>query len=107
MASALPRATLGARGLRGGAVVSGSTGRTDGQGLDRRGFVGALAAIGAAAVVGFAPLGRRWVSAAAPCVEGRFAVVPALDGSLHTDMATRASVSSDQGNISHHTPEAV
>src|SRR5688572_6174586 len=100
MASALPRATLGARGLRGGAVVSGSTGRTDGQGLHRRAFLTGLAAIGAGAVVGFDPLSRRWVSAAAPCLEGRFAAVPALDGSLHTDMATRTSVSTDQGNIS-------
>lgn len=83
----------------------------DRQALSRRAFLGGIAAAGAAAAVaGFDPVGRRWVhaaEAAEACAGGRFAAVPKIDGTLHTDLATRESVATDHGNIEHHTPEAV
>lgn len=61
----------------------------------------------AAAVVGFDSSSRLWVRGK-PEEESRgIEAIPPLDGTLHTDEATRASVSTDMGNIVHVRPAAV
>lgn len=74
--------------------------------MDRRRFLATLGA--AAVVVGFDPLGRRWVSAheAADC-DHSFDGVPPLEGTLSLDRAARAGASTDMGNIVHTVPAAV
>jgi cytokinin dehydrogenase len=63
-----------------------------------------LAGLGAATVLGFDPLGRRWVSSAKAAPLDR---IPPLDGQLLTDPASLAAVAFDVGNIVHDTPIAV
>jgi cytokinin dehydrogenase len=68
-----------------------------------------LAAIAAGAVVlGFDPLRKTWVraaEAAGGC--DAFDHLPDLDGTVYQDVATRDSVSTDQGNIKQLQPVAV
>jgi cytokinin dehydrogenase len=63
-----------------------------------------LAGLGAAAVLGFDPRGRTWISSAQASSSRR---IPRLDGQLLTDPASLARVSSDVGGIVHDTPVAV
>ena len=60
---------------------------------------------GGAAVVGFDPLSRDWVTRAdaAPSLAG----VPPLDGELLTDPASLQNAADDFGHIVHRTPVAV
>jgi FAD/FMN-containing dehydrogenase len=60
-----------------------------------------------ALVFGFDPVGRRWVTAAEASTGCEFEDAPALDGVLLLDAASRQAVSTDSGNIVHHTPCAV
>ncbi|MGD9484186.1 FAD-binding protein [Streptomyces sp. TRM70308] len=73
--------------------------------IGRRGFLGAAGA--AAAVVGFDPLGGGWVTRAEAAHRPGFDRTPALDGELVLDRPSREAVSTDLGNIVHHTPRAV
>jgi len=72
--------------------------------INRRIF---LTGVAATAVVGFDPLGQRWVTAAEAAGRPAFAGVPPLDGTLVADAAAREAVAVDQGNIVHRTPGAV
>ncbi|RLK58185.1 FAD-binding protein [Actinokineospora cianjurensis] len=74
--------------------------------LGRRGFLGAAAS---AAVVGFDPSSRVWVTeaSAAPPSAPPFDRVPPLDGQLVVDDAAREAVATDLGNIVHRKPHAV
>jgi FAD/FMN-containing dehydrogenase len=81
--------------------------------LDRRAFLaGAVAgttALAGSAIIGFDPLRRGWVTAAAAS-EGRAAGVvsiPDLDGALLLDPGTLAAAADDYGHIVHRTPVAV
>ena len=60
-----------------------------------------------AAVVGFDLAGRRWVTAPGAQAAGRFDEVPALDGRLAIDSATRDEHAVDRGRIIDRRPEAV
>jgi cytokinin dehydrogenase len=83
------------------------TGRLSLRGQDmigRRKFLGAAAA---AAVVGFDPLGRTWVTAAEAAECPSFAGAPPLEGELAVDEASREAVATDLGNIIVHKPCAV
>jgi cytokinin dehydrogenase len=73
--------------------------------ISRRRFLKAAGA--AALVVGFDPVGRRWVTAAEASTGCVFDDAPALDGVLLLDAAAREAVSTDSGNIVHRTPCAV
>lgn len=73
--------------------------------IGRREFLGTAAA--ATAVVGFDPLGRRWVTEAEATTCPSFADAPALDGELAVDEASREAVATDKGNIAYHKPCAV
>jgi cytokinin dehydrogenase len=73
--------------------------------IGRREFLGSAGL--AAVVVGFDPLGRRWVTAAEAAERPSFAGAPALDGELAVDEASRKAVATDLGNIAHHQPYAV
>lgn len=73
--------------------------------ISRRDFVTGVGA--AAAVVGFDPLGRRWVTAAEATGSPLFAGIPPLSGELVVDPAARNAVASDQGNLVRRTPGAV
>lgn len=63
-----------------------------------------LAGLGAATVLGFDPLSRRWISSAKAASLNR---IPPLDGQLATDPASLEAVARDVGNIVHDTPVAV
>ncbi len=68
----------------------------------------ALSTLGATALVaGFDVQARAWVTNAEQSEGPSFAALPALDGTVLTDAASREADSSDQGNIVHHTPHAV
>jgi cytokinin dehydrogenase len=60
----------------------------------------------AAIVIGFDPFARRWITTpeAGGC---SFVGAPSLDGDLRLDAASTTAVSTDQGNMIHHTPCAV
>ncbi|PXX54754.1 FAD/FMN-containing dehydrogenase [Nocardia tenerifensis] len=58
-----------------------------------------------AAVVGFDPIERRWVTGETASLS--FAAAPALDGELLVDADAREAVTTDLGNITHHRPAAV
>lgn len=73
--------------------------------IDRRAFLGAVGT--AAVVIGFDPLGRRWVVAAEATDCPSFAKAPPIDGALLMDAAARDAVAGDQGNIVHRAPCAV
>ncbi len=64
-----------------------------------------LAGLSAAAVVGFDPIARLWVSSAN--ADSPFDRVPPLDGVLLTDPGSLAPYASDAGNLIHKTPAAV
>lgn len=72
--------------------------------ISRRGLLGAAAS---AAVVGFAPLGRGWITEAEAATTPSFASTPPLDGELAVDAAARQAVATDLGNIVRHEPDAV
>lgn len=72
--------------------------------INRRIF---LTGVAATAVVGFDPLGQRWVTAAEAAGLPAFADIPPLDGTLVADAAAREAVAVDQGNIVRRTPGAV
>ncbi|MEU6083155.1 FAD-binding protein [Streptomyces sp. NPDC047108] len=74
--------------------------------IGRRAFLGG-AGLAAIAVVGFDPLGARWVTEAEAATRPSFAGVPELDGELVVDEAARKAVATDLGNIAHHEPSAV
>lgn len=71
--------------------------------MNRRQFVSAL---GAATVLGFNPIGRRWVSAAQAC-PSPFEHLPPLDGEVVTDASSLAADATDAGNLVEHTPAAI
>ena len=71
--------------------------------MNRRAFVVSVGA----AIVGFDPLTRRWLTAAEAAGRPSFGNVPPLDGTLVVDPAALAAVAVDQGNIVHRTPGAV
>ena len=71
--------------------------------LSRRKFLGGVAG---AAVVGFSPLHRLWITGAS-AAECDFADLPPLDGVLLTDTTARESDATDNGNIVRQTPCAV
>ena len=75
--------------------------------MNRREMLAGLAS--SALVIGFDPVTRVWVPVAEashlPCAP--FAHVPRLDGTLHTDAATRQSDSTDKGNMVQVLPCAV
>lgn len=73
----------------------------------RRTFLAGVGAGAAAAIVGFDPLRRRWVTAAEAADCPSFADAPPLDGTLSTDAPARQAVAGDQGNIVHRAPCAV
>ncbi len=73
--------------------------------ISRRQFLKVAGA--AVLVVGFDPVGRHWVSAAEASTGCAFDNAPALDGVLLLDSGSRHAVSTDKGNIVHHTPCAV
>jgi FAD/FMN-containing dehydrogenase len=60
-----------------------------------------------ALIVGFDPVGRRWVTRADTVDCPTFADIPLLDGQLLLDDASRAGVSTDKGNLVQQTPCAV
>lgn len=71
----------------------------------RRGFLKtAGAAAAGAAVVGFSPVARAWVSSGH---RGRFHGVPPLDGELVTDAHARQEMGQDLGYIVFTSPSAV
>ncbi|NUU22234.1 MAG: FAD-binding protein [Streptomycetaceae bacterium] len=74
------------------------------RGVSRRRFLSA-AAVGAV-VVGFDGVAGRWVTAAEAATTG-FSRVPALDGTLVLDDATRAANSTDAGHMATRVPCAV
>lgn len=63
-----------------------------------------LTGMGAAAVLGFDPRARTWISSAQASSAQH---IPRIDGQLLTDPASLAAVSFDVGNIIHDTPVAV
>jgi len=71
--------------------------------LNRRQFV---SAVGAAAVIGWNPRTRRWISSAYASSDP-FANLPHLDGIVTTDPAARAADATDAGNILFETPAAI
>ena len=73
--------------------------------INRRTFLTGAGA--AAAIVGFDPMRRQWVTAADAADAPAFADIPPLDGTLVLDAAARQAVAADQGNIVHRTPGAV
>jgi FAD/FMN-containing dehydrogenase len=73
------------------------------QPLSRRQFT--KLAIGAA-IVGFDPDARAWVTRAAAAAQP-FERVPKLDGALLLDEASRTSIAHDWGNLYHRVPAAV
>ncbi|MFC4494586.1 FAD-binding protein [Streptomyces ovatisporus] len=65
---------------------------------------------GNAAVMGFDPAGRLWVSSRESTTEETrpsFAVAPALEGDLLVDESSRRAYATDLGNIATTTPSAV
>src|SRR5688500_19685721 len=75
--------------------------------LSRRRMLGLLGPAGMALIVGFDPVGRRWVTRADTVDCPTFADIPPLDGQLLLDDASRAGVSTDKGNLVQQTPCAV
>ncbi|WP_433544722.1 FAD-binding protein [Streptomyces sp. CA-294286] len=75
--------------------------------IGRRAFLGSAGAGLAAAVVGFDPRERGWVTRAEAAQGPSFARAPELDGELALDEASLKAVSTDLGNIVRHTPRAV
>ncbi|MGH8825828.1 MAG: FAD-binding protein [Jiangellaceae bacterium] len=71
----------------------------------RRSFLIGLAA--GAAVVGFDPLSRSWVTEADAADATTVLDVPPLDGELLTDAASRDAAADDFGHIVHRRPFAV
>ncbi len=65
-----------------------------------------LQGISAAAVIGFDPVRRSWVTEASASTAGLVSL-PHLDGTLVTDSASLAKAGADFGNIVHRTPRAV
>ncbi|MGW3667650.1 FAD-binding protein [Streptomyces sp. NPDC005141] len=61
-------------------------------------------AVAGAAVVGFDPFTRSWAATAG---DRPLAGLPPLDGSVHTDDASRAAAADDFGHIVHRRPVAV
>jgi cytokinin dehydrogenase len=66
-----------------------------------------LGPAGMALVIGFDPIGRRWVTRADTVDCPGFADVPPLDGQLLLDEGARAAVSTDKGKLVRQTPCAV
>ena len=60
-----------------------------------------------AVVLGFDPLRCGWVTGAAVGTSPSFDDLPALDGELAVDEASRQAVATDLGNIAYHQPCAV
>ncbi len=73
--------------------------------FNRRQFMAGLA--GAAAVVGFSTVDRRWITEADAATLSSFPNVPPLDGRLVMDSATLNQNSRDEGNLVQHAPSAV
>lgn len=71
--------------------------------VDRRRF---LAGVGAAAVLGFDPASRSWVTSAAAAAAPLVAL-PHLDGTVVSDPGSLAAAATDAGNIIHRIPIAV
>jgi cytokinin dehydrogenase len=83
--------------------------REDG-GLNRRGFMRAVGAVGAgAAVVGFDSAGRAWATEGGESDSGpsSFEPVPRLDGRLLFDPADLGPYEDDYGHLVHRKPAAV
>jgi cytokinin dehydrogenase len=77
------------------------------QSLTRRRVLGLLGSASVAIVAGFDPVGRRWISEVEAAKGATFVNAPQLDGVLLVDAPSRASVSTDKGNIVRQTPAAV
>ena len=75
--------------------------------LSRRRMLGLLGPAGMALIIGFDPVGRRWVTRADTVDCPTFSDVPQLDGQLLLDDAARAGVSVDKGMLVQQTPCAV
>src|SRR2546421_5170102 len=73
--------------------------------INRRQFIAGLAA--AAVVIGYDPIGRRWLGRAEASGCPSFAEAPRLDGALLLDPVSCHADASDIGNIAHRTPCAV
>jgi len=73
--------------------------------INRRQFIVGLAA--AVVVIGYDPIGRRWLSQAEASGCPSFAEAPRLDGTLLLDGLSCQADASDMGNIAHRTPCAV
>jgi cytokinin dehydrogenase len=74
--------------------------------LSRRQFTGWAAVAGASAVVGFDPRSRSWVTRAQAQTHP-FQDIPALDGELLLDEASRKAAAVDTSNLRHKVPAAV
>ena len=70
-------------------------------------MLGLLGPAGMALIVGFDPIGRRWITRADTVDCPNFADVPPLDGELLLDGTSRAAVSMDKGKLVQQTPCAV
>jgi cytokinin dehydrogenase len=77
------------------------------QSVTRRRVLELLGSTGVAIVVGFDPVGRRWIAETEASKGPTFVNVPQLDGVLLLDTPSRAGVSSDKGNIVRQVPAAV
>ena len=73
--------------------------------MDRRDFLAGSAA--AAALVAFDRAGGRWLTAAEAKGNADAHPIPALDGTLRTDLAARAESATDMGRIERVLPWAV
>jgi cytokinin dehydrogenase len=73
--------------------------------INRRQFITGLAAT--AVVIGYDPIGRRWLGRAEASGCASFAEAPRLDGTLLLDALSCQADASDMGNIAHRTPCAV
>jgi len=69
--------------------------------VSRRTFLKSV--IAGAAVLGFDPLNRSWVTSASAATEG----FPSFDGVLYTDAASLSAAADDFGHIIHRQPTAV
>lgn len=74
--------------------------------VSRRAVLRGAGAAAVGLVVGFDPVGRRWITAAdaATC---SFDDVPTLQGDLLFDAAARSAAATDKGNYVTRTPCAV